>query len=343
MEKKIGSKESKKEAVFEEIKGRPQVLLVGNGIDLLLKGKKWNELLENVSSGYGFSAQEIKSLPLPMQYEVIRAQTTEENALNVLIEKLRKMEDNVAENLQSTGESNVIEKILKLDADAIFTCNYTHTLEKKFKGTDAYKRIDTGKKSMGFGRYSRLTSTDGEKRYIFYLHGDTNNKKSIVLGHYEYATHLSQLVAGRKNSLSNIPRNIDDAVFSGKIKSMADLFLIADVYMLAYSLDFSEIDIWWLIMRKALASKRFGGNLFFYAIEPKRGTEEYQLFGIKQKLLSAYGFRVETLSTVDSGNLEQYRDFYNNVCDDIAHRIADSRENDTTIKNCQAGMVTMII
>ncbi|MBR1433065.1 AbiH family protein [Ruminococcus sp.] len=85
----------------------------------------------------------------------------------------------------------------------------------------------------------------GKERRIWHIHGEARKPDSMILGHYYYGN----LTAKIKNESDRL----DDAYRREgyKCKSWMDLFILGDVYIIGTALDVSEIDLWWLINRKA--------------------------------------------------------------------------------------------
>ena len=70
-----------------------------------------------------------------------------------------------------------------------------------------------------------------------------------------------------------------------KVKSWVDDFILGDVYILGFGMDFSEFDLWWLLNRKK-REKADHGNVWFYTPisseedERKRERERNELLKI---------------------------------------------------------------
>ena len=96
-------------------------------------------------------------------------------------------------------------------------------------------------------------------------------------------------------------------------KSWVDYFIVGNVFFLGYSLDFSELDIWWLLGRK-LRERAPVGNVFFY--EPASEQNRY-----KHEVLKMKGFNVETLDYKINDDYKPFNEFYYAAINDIKSKI----------------------
>lgn len=103
--------------------------------------------------------------------------------------------------------------------------------------------------------------TYGEKKNrVWHIHGEARKPNSMILGHYYYATLLQRIVAHvneRQASYSVEGESIE-------IKSWIDSFIMGNVYILGFGMDYSEMDLWWLLNRKK-REKAEHGKVVFYA------------------------------------------------------------------------------
>lgn len=103
------------------------------------------------------------------------------------------------------------------------------------------------------------------------------------------------------------------------IRSWLDSFILGDVYILGFGMDFSELDIWWLLNRKK-RENAIHGQVFYY--EP--GGDD---FSEKAELLKLLGVKVfhcgvtTPIGTPEEKN-KAYREFYLKAIQDIGERVA---------------------
>ena len=74
------------------------------------------------------------------------------------------------------------------------------------------------------------------------------------------------------------------------VYSWVDIFLRDDVHIVGYSLDYSEIDLWWLIIHKERLriDGEPTGDTFFYRLAPRLGSGNRA----KAALLRSFGVKV---------------------------------------------------
>lgn len=96
---------------------------------------------------------------------------------------------------------------------------------------------------------------------LWKIHGDMERIKSITLGFDQYCGSLSKLMAYIKGSYRS-SKNCEKTECKVSMKekcatqkfddlSWAELFFRTNVYIVGFGMDFSEIDIWWLLNKRA--------------------------------------------------------------------------------------------
>ena len=101
-------------------------------------------------------------------------------------------------------------------------------------------------------------------------------------------------------------------------KSWIDKFILDDVYFLGFGLDYSEIDLWWLLQRKHRQPNR-GRTIF---IDPKdlgRGSKEKtELLNVMSVENQDFGFDLTAKSKKEREQL--YCDFYAKALEYLANQ-----------------------
>jgi hypothetical protein len=172
----------------------------------------------------------------------------------------------------------------------------------------------------------------------------------MILGHYYYGKLLRRCVAridGTKEITEDkkpayhgkekeFTRNIK-AKRSQKIGSWIDAFVLGDVYILGFGLDFSEADLWWLIEYKR-NHPEFCGETFFF--DPEKGNDSTCEYDGTTKctkldghirankcrnllLKETYGVHTETLG-ITVRNSGDYQAFYEKAVQEIRTMMKDS-------------------
>ena len=276
----------------------PKALFIGNGINLLFdNGESWGKIIKNLANKYKVKYDKDLFSKMPMTMQVVTA--TKDNVdknMKILSEKLCK--------LSYTDEAlELYSKLVNLPFDAILTTNYSYELENacfdelsKYKiQKNTYKTVRNAKDKESQFLYRYIKVNNARENTIWHVHGDACRPSSIIMGHYYYGKLLAAIQ-------EYIPDMIRRFRFSQKNqveyypRSWVDYFMLSDVHMLGFGMDFSETDIWWL----ACCKKRNGqGKIYFHTMLGDI-TEE------KKLLMDTYGIEV-----VFGKNNQEYKEFYN--------------------------------
>ena len=307
----------------------PQVLLLGNGINQLNGGVSWNDFLREIAT-----KKEIVDGVIPVEAltcpEPLKAILVTEDHVDVAMQDYC---NRIAFREQTEQVCVLYKKLLSLGFDDVLTTNYTYELEiaastskemsryrieKLMRHTDAVKQAE---RKYLLHTYNQL-AVDGCINRVWHIHGEARKPDSTVLGHYYYGNLLCKI----KEYLHH--RNYAE---NKEMKSWVDSFIMGDVYILGFGFGFSELDLWWLLNRKA-REKSATGKVYFYEAEPVRFDEKQELLrmlrraydgeavveivncGYKKKIILKDGVE----KTVLDG---RYEDFYNDAIADIAGRI----------------------
>lgn len=264
---------------------RPQVLLVGNGINLAFKDPSWEKMIQDQLqiSGINLQYEDIKRIPPTMQI-VIATQ----DQVNLRLK-------GIARALESRSLSKeraaFLNQILSTSADAILTTNYSFELERAagFNGSvNSYRskliRTHTVPESQDGFRLYQYYPIAGSS--IWHIHGDIAKPKSMVMGHYYYGKLLRDIQV----YVASFMRSYHEALSKGvsyEPKSWIDYFLLGDIYIVGLGLYLCESDLWWLLCCK---KRNFPETHVYYYGELDSHDE-------RRMLLETYNGQVQSLST----------------------------------------------
>lgn len=168
---------------------------------------------------------------------------------------------------------NLFDSILDSGVKTILTTNYDYNLENA---------LIHGASSPLFGKqveehYTFETrASDKRNKVIGYLdihhiHGELAYPKSICLDITKYIDNLAKTVellsdGESSQDVSSLGRLIDLNVLTkgpGWKKTWAELFFNTNIYIVGLGLSSDELDIWWLLVRRAqlLADRDIGGKI----------------------------------------------------------------------------------
>lgn len=321
-------------------KGRPQILLIGNGVERVYGSVSWNKLIDLIDVRK-FSKEmrdEINKLPFPVRYELLSTfenapasfsrddMYAEEkrmaNAMSILLPSRDTRERDKKENY------NELFKLLPtLGVDHIFTTNYSYCPEegyypdRKFEKDSVRRNLlfnlnpQKGKKGrlsqenrfrLHSGYLVETSNKDAKKVGIWHIHGECGVPTSVILGHDKYGRLLKRIVSVCDNEIQY--KKIIEKHNTYKFRSWPELFLFGDIYVVGFGFDECEFDLWWLLRRKQRETYA-DGKVYFYEHDIR------DVPSAKQMLLTAHG--VEIKYNQFSSKDDKFKEFYEEAFADI--------------------------
>ncbi len=310
--------------------GRPQVLLLGNGLERAEGQPDWWALVDSLRrpKRAPLSEAERAAPPFPLLYQLLStpepapsrmdaaAVTEEERRLAAGLKKLRHQSNPLLDRLPALG------------ADHILTTNYSYCLEAAFfPGLDFTRSAARSGKRFCLlppdedGKRPRETAYRLHTGYaarnadgcvgLWHIHGEVSVPRGVVVGHDRYGRLVSRMVAVcGAETLHH--RESESRVF----RSWPELFLFGDVYVLGQGFALCEHDLWWLLRRKQ-RERYADGRVYFY----DNGDERKPDVRLRRRLLEAHGVLVDP----DHVRNPDYTVFYRAAMDAIAARIRANR------------------
>lgn len=294
---------------------RPKVLLVGNGINLSFdKTHKTDSIIQDEwKLAYGEELtgkdvepiHEIWKMPFPLQV-VAATKDHVQKCMTSLAYSFRKAE-------VSEKQKDFIRNILDANVDAVLSTNYSLEFEKatidmctENKVYSHYKKTrKQNNQQETFGVFQCVELPYANHPLLWHIHGTALRKKSLVMGQLYYGKLLSEVI-----KQANTVKSRYEAAQRGnaqiKLESWIDYFLIGDVHIFGFRLDFSESDIWWLLSFKKSAFPNT--KVFFYST------------GISKELklmLKSYNVLTPDIQFYDVAEKDRYINFYEAICRQI--------------------------
>lgn len=314
--------------------GRPQVVLIGNGLERGSNQMAWEELLRALHRHGAVDPESplCKGLPFPLQYQLIT--TPLPAAPHLSAEELKEQDRHLSAVMKGLRhESNrYLDELPKLGADHIFSTNYSYCMESAFFPVENFgrserrsrRRLYLAEKEDGSVLKEQeyrlhtcyLADCAGRKTGLWHIHGECSVAGGIILSHDRYGRlleRIAKICAGQSYRRDADPSRIR------AFTSWPELFLYADVYVLGLGLTANEFDLWWLIHRKQ-RERHSDGRIFFYERSPSKGIDS------KHLLMQANGVVLCNAGCDDSVGYDQ---FYPAALEDIREKIAQSREMHT--------------
>ena len=326
---------------------KPQILLLGNGLERYSNQKSWEELLRVITHSHSIATSfiqqppesaskddkesfakrkvEFKKIPFPLQYVLLsspslgkipRSKMERDNEKGKLKEAMSKL---------SCCSNKFLNQLPSLQADHILTTNYSYCIEESFKfnfSTDKerrkYLRYASPKMEKTYRLHTCYQGPNKNSTAIWHIHGEAAVAGSIVLGHDRYGRLTSEIV-------QELRPDIDTTAPLVSLNSWPKLFLFGDIYVLGFSFDPAEFDLWWLLQRKQNEGKA-SGQVYFYEISPPEGFDLST--DPRIILLRALGVQLLDMGRSWADIREPgkvYEDFYQRALDNIKERIATSK------------------
>ena len=300
---------------------RPQVLLLGNGLNRTYGGNSWGGLLQKIAVRSDLPKE--LHCPYPLQAVLV----TNDHVKTAMKDHKDEFYGTVSDRL-----SKKLQVLLETGFDDILTTNYSYELEatalEKTIVSDHFLKKTCGNIREGEraeGKY--LISTCQNVNYhktpnrIWHIHGEARKPDSMILGHYYYATLLHKMteyVQGRKNVFQENQRESNPQT----IGSWLDSFILGDVYMLGFGMEFSEIDLWWLLNRKKRENADHG-KVYFYTPGGEKFSEKEELLKLLE--VNVVHCDCKTPEGTDDEKNALYDLFYQKAIADILQKVNTSK------------------
>lgn len=233
-------------------------LLVGNGLNRASNPEvSWDNLLKDLCPSCLRIEPDAEGgkIPAPIQFEMIGANLTEGQQRRLGGDAYSALKRQVKDGLEASEIKcrSLHKRIRSLALNSIITTNYDSTLEKAFSDdSETYRRDWPGGSKYLFGD----SCIRGGVRF-FHAHGLLENASSICIGYEHYIGYVQKMRSHFLNKPdekhSSSTEKIDEIVLSGESEEAywPNLFFSSNIYVIGLGLDFSEIDLWWLLTLRA--------------------------------------------------------------------------------------------
>ncbi len=316
-------------------RGRPQVLLIGNGLERGDGQPEWSALLNALRApGRPELTEEEKSIPFPLLYQLLSTPNPPPPMLDAA--GIKAEEQRLAEGLRLLKHSSnpLLDRLPALGADHILTTNYPYSLEAAFFPRRSFQTSaarsgprfslcppDENGRQPKEREYRLHTgcearNADGSRVGLWHIHGETGVPKGVVVGHDRYGRLLSRMerLCGRELIRS---RDEGECAF----RSWPELFLFGDVYVLGFGFALCEYDLWWLLRRKQ--RERYADGRVYFFDNSKRAES-----AVRDRLLEAHGVERNPFGVTKQ---DDYTAFYHQAMDAVAAQIRMNKTKGTLI------------
>ena len=246
---------------------KKHALLLGNGVNDVTNSYKWSNLVKDVAKYLNISNLSIvKDKPFSLLYEEMFLRN---------LRGRRYSEDNlksfIAKTMMGINPNELHAVIRSLDFSDILTTNYDYAMEKCIADT-SMNWEDKGIVKQSHYNLFRRNELNGCK--IWHMHGEINKPNTILLGYEHYSGQLQHMrnyvVSGTGSAYQKRFPPLIKLLKNGKAEnnSWLDMFFTRDIHVVGLTLDFVELDLWWLLTYRArtILEKRLpiGNQIIYY-------------------------------------------------------------------------------
>lgn len=267
-------------------------LLFGNGLNQLTNsGPSWNYLLERLKGNNTFKHDKLTNTLI---YERIFLEREKPS-----LEKETIIKEEVASMMEEISGSNFYQKIINLGFKNYITTNYDYAFRKTLNQevlNENTEKVYSIRRNLNFNNLK-----------VWHIHGEINNPKSIQLGLDHYAGYISKIDSYIKGNYEyqkdSEPKKVDSIVEklqNNKYDNVSwiELFFNTNIHILGLRLDYSEIDLWWILNKRArlMIDNDINNRIVFYTNkidEQKRG------------LLNSFNVEVELIDKFNESALNE--------------------------------------
>jgi len=295
----------------------PNSVLFGNGLNRVGESQlEWTELINKIKA-----PNEFINGKLPNTFVYERA-LFQKDSLQDIKELEKKIKVYISDLLKDIKVNKLYQNLLDLNFYNYITTNYDNIFLNYILKDGKFHSQSTNKESTYSLRRkeSIFENNNKERCRIWNIHGSIKRPSSIMLGIDHYCKSVSKIddyVNGKYefngiNKKSN--KKLTDKIMNVDFDdySWVELFFNSNIHIVGFSLDYCEIDLWWIINKRArlLRDNRFKNSLknkvYFYdsCIDPE-----------KEGLLKS--LNVEVIKTEREDCKDAWMNYYYSVFENI--------------------------
>lgn len=322
----------------------PQVLLLGNGINIWKKGLSWASLLSELCTNERIIdyLKNNYSKKMPMSMQALLA--TDDDVLGAIRRYSEKDGKKNGKDVKSSqgvypfygkvvneDQMKALQTLLSVPYDAVLTTNYSYELELASMGiyeaqsdktikklSDALVRPVEPKYMMKSYNHAAFNGVDNK---VFHIHGEARKPNSIILSNDNYARLMTRIIAEADRHAGAGKENQGEKQ-NTSYDSWVDYFLLGDVYVLGFGFDFAESDLWWLLKRKK-SEKTEKGKVYYYDLWTDGFNEKVELLKLMGVEPVNYDIYLEEGYTniAKKRNNERFDELYTRAIAEIKERV----------------------
>lgn len=291
---------------------RKKILFIGNGLNRLVSGYSWKNLIEDLGEFVGYKNDINRDFkPFPLLYEELYF-----NGKNNKGFQEHEIKQYIKGKLEEIKYSDLHDRCMSLGFPEILTTNYDYTLEYSHRLNPYVSKNNT---EINEKKYSLFRNKTIGKYSLWHIHGEIDNIYSIMLGYEHYSGYLEKIrhyyfsnskYVGKE--IINLKSRLENK--NSKIESWVDHFFINDIFVIGFSFNYSEMPIWWILNYRARNKliKRINNHVTF--VFPSFKSRELEP---RIQLLNSLSIETKEISTTDSS----WQNFYEDAFDYLANQL----------------------
>ncbi|MBS0862908.1 SIR2 family protein [Enterobacter mori] len=305
-------------------------ILFGNGLNYLSDNHVgWDELLKKIK---GIDNFDNIFLPNTMIYEralLSRCHFESDKSRKNVRDIESNLKSEISNLLMKQKGNSIYNELSNLNIDNYITTNYDYAFEDSLDLSDKVGTFHYDNEKIYSIRRHKEFSASARKITLWHMHGELNNIKSIQLGLDHYCGGLSKIDSYIKGSY------IIDKIHQTKVSSISDKlsgikprdneswiehFFFSNLHIIGFSLDYSEVDIWWLLNKRArmiLDNEDIKNEIIFYvATDTNPENKSNERWNEKKGILKNFRISIEEIPLNNKG----YDGFYKTAIDIIRRK-----------------------
>jgi len=277
-----------------------KTILYGNGLNYLSENAiGWNDLLDKLMKEKKF---EMNFLPNIMAYERIRLNWNKSNG------KLPHLKTEISKLLKDQPTNRFYEELLDIDCLNYLTTNYDYAVNKV--APEFSIKNNSTEELYSIRRNTSLFLGDIQIAKIWNIHGEIDHPKSIMLGLNHYCGSIGKIDGylkgtydffskGQKTKIKPIEEKLELNEFDGH--SWIELFFNSNIHIAGFGLDFSEIDLWWILNKRVRLkeSSLIKNQIFYYTKPIEEVKKEIEVEKRRREILEIFDVKIQIISTND--------------------------------------------
>ncbi|MCT8338566.1 hypothetical protein MG296_00740 [Flavobacteriaceae bacterium TK19130] len=287
-------------------------ILFGNGINRLNASNiSWEDVLNDIKGPRKFAHN---LLPYTMVYERVILETPNLHK-DILLDEFE-VKTKIAETLKRIGQNTLYSELFDLNIQNYLSTNYDYSFINSIIDRDD---INTPIHEYGtedvysLRRLKRISNVYEKKKHLWQIHGEISKPATIMLGLDHYCGSIGKIdnyIKGRYSYVKDkheikelsIAEKFENNEFNGS--SWVELFFTSNIHILGFTLDYVEIDLWWILNKRARMKKSFLKEFINNQITVYVSSMDQQKIG----LLKSMSVNVEMIN-VSKGE-KKYNEYY---------------------------------